>query len=196
MNDFREAALSGDFDWREIPGFPDYLVHETGDIYDRARDRPVSQYWVRSGFQVNLRTDESVSGQTSVKVARIVASTFVDQGSPRNDTIVFLDGDRANHSCENLAWRTRPLAIKYHREIREVDIWANSLPVIDEDGEIYENILEAAVQWGVCPSSIRNSCASYSKAVDLGHARYWLSAGYDSPAFAMYTDDFRGDFIS
>lgn len=62
--------------WIEIPEFPRYMVSNCGNVYDRVRDRILTQTPDASGYmRVKVWTPR---GRMTVSVHRLVAGTFYD----------------------------------------------------------------------------------------------------------------------
>jgi len=104
--------------WHELEEFPDYAVSEQGDIAN-----------IKTGIPRKL----SINGQGIVKitlydtrkqlvtrsVARMVAEAFVPKPDQEIfDTPIHMDGELTNCRADNLVWRPRWFAIKYHRQFR------------------------------------------------------------------------------
>lgn len=103
--------------WLEIDGFPDYLVSNTGLVYNMRRSVVLSVSRTDGGIQkVNL----SRKGEVCTKsVARLTAHAFVpnDYDLAIFDTPIHLDGNRENCCADNLVWRPRWFAISYHQQV-------------------------------------------------------------------------------
>ena len=136
--------------WHELEEFPDYAVSEQGDIAN-----------IKTGIPRKL----SINGQGIVKitlydtrkqlvtrsVARMVAEAFVpkpDQGI--FDTPIHMDGELTNCRADNLVWRPRWFAIKYHRQFRNPEFHIARGTFIDIDSEeVYDSIKDICVRNGV-----------------------------------------------
>lgn len=137
-------------EWRELEEFPDYAVSEWGEITN-----------MRSGVIRKL----SINGQGIAKislynqdkqlltrsVARIVADAFVQHPDAEAfDTPIHLDGDQRNCRADNLLWRPRWFAIKYHKQFRMEEFHAARGTFIELDSEeVYESIKEICIRNGL-----------------------------------------------
>lgn len=147
-------------DWRTPRDFPDYLVHFSGAVVDTQAGREVSQPISEGCHVVNLRTRKTQSGITTRRVANLVAELFAEREDPRFDTVVFLDGNRRHHHIRNLCWRPRAYAIRYHKDLLDQFYFASINKVVDDRDHVYANIVEAAMQNGICLSEVRASIIS------------------------------------
>lgn len=134
--------------WIPIPNFEGYSVSNYGRIRTDRFDKILSAYANQSGLvQVGLMRNGK---QYHRSVPLLVAKEFVDQPSGPFDTPINLDGDRFNNHVDNLMWRPRWFAVKYNRQFREPYENSINAPIEDiESGEISENSLECAKQYGL-----------------------------------------------
>jgi len=91
---------------KEIEGFPDYFVTDTGEIYSKKTGKLVKRkiQTAYHGYKmVEIRTVESKAYFKSVH--RLVALAFVDnpEGKPQ---VNHIDGDKSNNNASNLEWCT------------------------------------------------------------------------------------------
>ncbi|MGB4819126.1 MAG: hypothetical protein WBP33_08420 [Saprospiraceae bacterium] len=136
--------------WYELEEFPDYAVSEQGDIAN-----------IKTGIPRKL----SINGQGIVKitlydtrkqlvtrsVARMVAEAFVPKPDQEIfDTPIHMDGELTNCRADNLVWRPRWFAIKYHRQFRNPEFHIARGTFIDIDSEeVYDSIKDICVRNGV-----------------------------------------------
>lgn len=140
-------------EWRPIELFPDYEVSNHGRIRTNKSGRilqvNVNQYGL---VQVGLMRD-GVQRHRSVPL--LVAKAFLSEPGGPFDTPINLDGDRYNNRLENLTWRPRWFAIRYNRQFRYPYENHISLPIEDiKTGEVSENSLECAKQYGLLESDV------------------------------------------
>jgi hypothetical protein len=139
--------------WKAIDEFSDYDVSNFGNVRKNKTGRILStspnQYNV---VQVGLMRD-GVQYHRSVPL--LVAKAFLPIHYPAYDTPINLDGDRQNNHVDNLIWRPRWFAIKYNQQFRYPFEHHISKPIADiKTGEVSENSLEAAKQYGLLESDI------------------------------------------
>jgi hypothetical protein len=90
----------------------------------------------------------------SRNLGKLVARAFRDREEPHWNTVVYLDGNKTNCSAENLVWRPRWFAIRYHREKRYA-LAAGYFPIRNLDtGEIFTNVREVSICFGSLESEI------------------------------------------
>lgn len=140
--------------WEVIPDFPNYSVSTFGNIRTNFTERPLEVYANQSGLvQVGLMRDGK---QYKRSVPLLVSKMFIptEQDSPF-DTPINLDGDRFNNHIDNLAWRPRWFAIKYHKQFKEE--YVNHIPYPIEcmkTGDVTENSFECAKRYGLLEDDI------------------------------------------
>lgn len=81
-------------------------------------------------------------------VALIVAEAYL--APPRNEaynSIIHLDGDKGNCAANNLAWRPRWYAIRYHQMFNREPM--NVSVLIEDTGEVFGTLREACVKYGL-----------------------------------------------
>lgn len=134
--------------WKEIENFPNYSVSDYGRVRSEKSGKILEFSQNQSGLvHVGLMRD---GYQYHRSVPLLVSKAFLAPLSEIFDTPVNKDGDRANNALENLLWRPRWYAIKYHQQF-----YAPSLHSIDfsieniETGEIFENSFECAKHYGI-----------------------------------------------
>lgn len=149
--------------WTRLGAFPDYEIHEMGYVRRLSSGRPVSPSINQQGNPyVGLSRDKT---QHKRSLALLVAMEFLDRPpNSRFDTPIHLNGDKTNCSSENLMWRPRYFAIKYHQqfwngrrgfivpvfEVNTGETFPSSWEAATKYGLIDREILEAAVNRTVC----------------------------------------------
>lgn len=117
--------MSGGF--KEIPGFPGYLICEDGFVYSEISNRFLawgqnSKFYARVALWHNNRRQQ-------VLLHRLVAILFVSNPDPINKTEVNHDDfDKMNPSASNLTWMT-PLENRKYNRLRS---WKISDPLTDK----------------------------------------------------------------
>ena len=137
--------------WKPIQDFEDYLVSDLGMITrSRTTNRTLSYHRNQRGIlSVTLRRG---GVQYRRSVAGIVARAFVPNCGGKWDvefnTPIHLDGDKDNCAADNLAWRPRWFAIRFHQQFDSIPpAWRN--PVVDLDtGTTYDSLVDAAKTHG------------------------------------------------
>ena len=92
-------------------------------------------------------------------VPLLVAEHFLPpHTNPRFDTPINRDGDRTNNHWENLEWRPRWFAAKYHAQFRKPLPYGFKAKVFCvQDSKKYEDAYEAAAAYGVLVKEIIDS---------------------------------------
>jgi len=145
--------------WVQIDDCPGYAISTYGRVmntkFERIMQRSRNQW---GNVYVRLFVD---GRQRSRSVALLVVQTFVEK-PPFHDpdfcnTPIHLDGDRENCFVENLEWRPRWYAMEYHDE-RDNQIippyWRDNPLVIKETGEVFSNVNDLCMTYGVTRVSI------------------------------------------
>lgn len=112
--------------WKDIPGYDGYQASNLGRIRThnkitytklhgerRWKDR-VLHYKSQNNYNTGYRVTLWKNGKPKVfLVARLVATTFLENLINTNMTVNHKDGNRFNNRVENLEWLTRADNIKY-----------------------------------------------------------------------------------
>lgn len=140
-------------DWEPAPHFPGYSVSSDGRVRNDVRGREmrlsINQYGT---VKVGLTQD---GARVTVQVADLVAETFLPDPPPNFDTVVHLNGDKSDCRADNLVWRPRWFAMKYHRAVRSEEDRVCALFEELGTGEMFESVEEAGRRYGLLPSDIR-----------------------------------------
>lgn len=150
-------------EWREIEGFPKYLVSNHGRVYNMQRQLIKTPGANQQGIATISLSRDNVPAMRAICL--LVANAFLEKPDPSFDTPINLDGDRHNNSVNNLAWRPRPFAILYHRQFHFVSF--REIPVdieLVETGEKFEDLATPAVKYGLIYTHI---IRSYVHGVDV-----------------------------
>lgn len=147
--------------WEEIEGFPEYAVSDMGEVVSIKRDivrRPSIN--AQGVYKVTLSRDGRLATRS---VAVLVAEQFVEGKSELNDTVIHLDGDRSNCRADNLMWKPRWFAIKFHRQFLNPKFYEDYTPFYDlATGEEYHGLREAAMRHGLHFEDIRTSIMNHT----------------------------------
>ena len=130
--------------WKIIEDFPDYLISDSGLVMSRITDHVKVPSVNQQGIAHVLLVKDGHQYRRSVAV--MVAKAFLAAPeAPHFDTPVNIDGDRLNNAVENLCWRPRWFAIKYHQQMREGSRSWSDDPVYDlKTRTIYKSMWDAA----------------------------------------------------
>lgn len=145
----------------EYLGFGDYSVSNYGEIRNDRTGRILKQSQNQSRTRKIGMMPDRTNQQVTLSVAVIVANAFLQ--SPPNerfDTPINLDGDRSNNRADNLLWRPRWFAVKYHQQFYN-GYRGLIVPTIEVySGEIFETSWDAAVKYGLIDREIAISAAN------------------------------------
>lgn len=137
-------------EWALIPEFPDYSVSTEGRVRSDRSNRIMALTHNQFG---NLKVALFQDGrQYNRSVALLVASAFVEPypRRPHFDTPINLNGNKSDCRAENLAWRPRYFAQRYHRQFDFPYVNTITRPVRDKNtGQIFESSLEACKFYGL-----------------------------------------------
>jgi len=154
-------------DWREVEEFPMYMVNQYGDVYN-IKSRNLLKH------SINQQGIPSVAFYPEDKqyrraVAPIVATAFLERPYPHFDTPIHLDGNRQNNNADNLMWRPRWFAIKYHQQFLSSHKQGFTVPIeIIETGEQFEDSMHAARTHGLLTNNIYDSILLNRRVFPLG----------------------------
>ena len=141
--------------WQEIPDFYGYSVSDAGGVRNDRTGRLLSQAITERGVHVGLSRDRI---QYTRMVARLVAEAFLDLPDLSYHRQTFTtpinrDGDRTNNHVNNLLWRPRWFAVKYHQQFRTN--WGQRCLIRDlNTGDVFYSLIETAKTYGVLASEI------------------------------------------
>lgn len=102
-------------EWSLVQDFPEYAISNYGKVITRDTGRIRRPSQTQRGLLTIVLFDDDGRPRTKL-VSRLVAQHFLPQPHPFFDTPINLNGDRANCHVANLMWRTRPFAIRFHRQ--------------------------------------------------------------------------------
>lgn len=140
-------------EWVIIEAFPNYSISNYGRVRTNFSGRILVTYQNQSGLlQVGLMHNGQ---QKHRSVPLLVAKGFIPQDEELFDTPINLDGDRLNNCVDNLAWRPRWFAIKYHQQFSLPYPNAINFPIEDiKTGELTANSFECAKRYGLLERDI------------------------------------------
>lgn len=143
-------------EWKLVVEHPRYSVSDLGRVRNDNTDRILRIRKNQRGFwMVGLR--EENGEQVTRSLNKLVAVAFLPP--PRTeyfDSVIHIDGDRANHQAVNLAWRPRWFALKYHtqftmettsrgpvRDKRTGELFASVWDVVSQRGLLYWDVVRS-----------------------------------------------------
>ena len=135
--------------WAPIDGFPLYEVSDQGRVRNRKTGHIKIQQINQAGIANVLLVANSIQSRRSVAV--MVAEAFLEEPPVTwNATPINMDGDRMNNAADNLEWRPRWFAIRYHQQFhRGVARGFRGGVQHIESGEIFEDVRDAAMKHGM-----------------------------------------------
>lgn len=158
--------------WRVIPDFTDYAVSDLGRVMSRVTDLIKTPTPNQQGILNVLLMRDRIQYRRSV--ALLVANTFLSCPEPPADTPVHRDGDRANCQVDNLFWRPRWFAVKYHQQMKEGSRIVGEDPIVDlRTGNIYKSMWDAATTLVMLERDIFHGVTNWTPVYPGGvHFRY------------------------
>lgn len=148
--------MSHESEWVEIPDFPKYSVNRLGQVQHNRTGKLLRPQINQFGTPyVVLMGEWKHYGRS---LALLVATTFIPQDREHFDTPINLDGDRFNCAVDNLMWRPRWFAIRYHQQFK---VWPRSFIKVPlrqlDDGKVFRDSREVAVRYGLLEDEIFNA---------------------------------------
>ena len=139
--------------WVELIEYPGYAVSDRGRVMNTNTDLIKHPSKNQQGILMvnfSIRTKQYVRS-----VALLVAEQFVSRADVPDhfDTPIHLDGNRENCRADNLMWRPRWFAVKYHQQFSKEERknrygFQKFIRCVDT-GEIFPNSWEAAIKYGL-----------------------------------------------
>jgi hypothetical protein len=143
--------------WEELAEFPNYQISDLGEIVNSRTDREIHPSINQQGIaKISLYKDRSRLMTRSLAV--LVAETFIPQPNPQFNTPIHLDGDRMNCRVDNLVWRPRWFAIRYHRQFLWEAFHKHDVPLVELlSGALYHSVKEACIANGLYCQDVEKS---------------------------------------
>lgn len=141
-------------EWRVITEFPRYGVSNRGRVMTIKTGRILQPSLNQQGhLKVNLMENGEMYTRS---INKLVARAFLPP-PPRQDfiSVIHIDGDKQNCNANNIAWRPRHFAIRYHQQFESPLYHTSMTPVVDtKTGETYASAQQAALANGLIFSEI------------------------------------------
>lgn len=143
--------------WETLEEFPSYEVSNFGEFVNARTDREVHTSRTQQGHaKITLSKEGRLITRSA---ALLVAKAFIEPPEDHFDTPIHLDGDLMNCMVENLMWRPRWFAIRYHRQFQYEDFHNDRTIRVDvETGDRYSSLKEVCVSNGLYYYDVLKSC--------------------------------------
>lgn len=136
--------------WTRLEEFPDYSVSTYGQVASDRRDIILRQTLNLQGIpMVNLKRD---GRPTTRSVPLLVASAFIPNPDPaRFNSPIQLNGHRIDSHVDNLMWRPRWFAIKYHNQFHIEDFYyvPQAEILLLETDEVFKGFVDPSTKYGL-----------------------------------------------
>lgn len=138
--------------WSIIEEFPNYLVNDQGEIFNRSLDRYMRTYPNTYGHMRITLTDEETGERSDRGVAKLVAEAFVEPPNELCNRVMILDGRLSNVMAVNLVWRPRYFVMRYARQLKRAEhpVHYKNLRIKNcSTGKRYKNVIECGMTEGL-----------------------------------------------
>jgi hypothetical protein len=135
-------------DWVLVEGFPKYSVNSLGHVRRDSFNRILHPH---SNQTESVYVSLMRNGQQNQRsLALIVAKAFLPPPTPPFDTPINLNGDRWDCAVDNLMWRPRWFAIRYHHQFKEPYERPVEAPLRARgEKEVFPDSISAACRYGL-----------------------------------------------
>jgi hypothetical protein len=135
-------------DWVAVEGFPKYSVNSLGHVRRDSFNRILIPHVNQTNVVYVSLMRESHQFQRSL--ALIVAKAFLPLPVPPFNTPINLNGDRWDCAVDNLMWRPRWFAIRYHHQFKEPYERPIEAPLRARgEQEVFPDSISAACRYGL-----------------------------------------------
>lgn len=125
-----------------------YEVSDDGRVRNAKTKHEITPHINQSGRKRVLISTEH--GRTNKMVSTLVAEAFVEPPFPHADTPIHKDGDYKNCNADNLEWRTRSYAIRFHNQFKKGFERKYYGPIEEiESGLVFDVSFDAAIYYGI-----------------------------------------------
>lgn len=146
-------------DTRLIDGFDDYVITKAGDVVNVQSGLLRKPSRTQAGA---IKITLFLNGKPRTKsLSLVVAKAWVynDHDPEIFDTPIHLDNDPSNVHADNLMWRPRWFAVKYHKQYWQAEYRYSETRVIDDQtGDEYKSLVEVCQKFGFLYVDVLNSC--------------------------------------
>lgn len=139
--------------WVPLPHHQGHEVGSMGLIRNAQTGNILNTSINQSGVRYVAIRNTTLGKYENRAVGTLVAEAFCERFQNDAETVLHLDGNTENNEASNLMWATRWHAMAYHLEINKNDTNLKQR-IQDENGRIYRNIRDAAMNTGCLPSQI------------------------------------------
>lgn len=146
--------------WVRIFGFPRYLVSNTGEIKDTRTNRLLTQSKNQHGIMSVGLVQNGLLYRKSVPL--LVARHWLSAPEEEHyNTPIHLTGEKSNCNVENLMWRPRHFAVRYHLEkSKPLD---EVFPIFCfETHETFDSVRDASIYYGMLEADIFRSLQEHT----------------------------------
>lgn len=141
--------------WEQVRDHPNYSVSSLGRVRNDESGTPIKPTVNQRGIaQVKLGYGDNTF--TNRGLAYLVANTFLPAPKRATDnTPINLNGDRTDCRAENLAWRPRWFAYKYHAQFkRHCQFRVHDTMENLSTGERFANSWDVALYYGLIEADL------------------------------------------
>lgn len=139
--------------WKQIDYFPNYAVSNFGRVMNLRTEMVKTPSANQQGIANVLLMADGTQFRRSVAV--LVAKAFLPiPDREAFDTPINLDGDRFNNHVDNLMWRPRWFAVKYHLQMKLDDFRYDGSCEIIETGEKFRSTYDLCTTHGLLEKEV------------------------------------------
>ena len=158
--------------WCELEEFPDYAVSDLGEIHNIKTGMPRKTSINQQGIvKISLYQGRELITRS---VAIMVAEAFCEGQTAFFNTPIHLDGDRENCRADNLMWRPRWFAVKYHRQFHYEEFHNSNVHIQEVlSGKEYYSVKECCMDLGLYYNDVYRSYI-HGRPIPLTRQEFYL----------------------
>lgn len=149
--------------------FDDYDVYYDGRVYSRKTDKFLKPYPDYNHGYAMVRLYDKRGQRYDKSLGRLVAETFVNPPSIQHAaTVVYKNYDPSDCHADNLAWRSRPYALRYRKQKEYRDRFDTPAyrvrryhPSSNENPQPFGTLAQAAEAYGLLFTEIYNTAVQH-----------------------------------